>query len=388
MSDRPSASSLPAHGNRSIGAENASSRASPPSAGSDRGPRRLHFDVVIATRNRSDVLALSIPLLLEQSRAPQRLILVDSSDDHELVRRTVSEATRGAGLPVELVHAEPGLPLQRNLGLSRVESDVVFFPDDDSLLLPGTFDAMMRIYERDEAEVIGGVCAVPARTPPPGILQRARAAYRMTAGERLKHRIGSYRYALEKWLAPPHPCLVHGRSRWTVRMVPPWLAEENAVLVEWMTGFRMSFRTESIRKTGFDETLSGYTLFDDHDASFHIMRDQLLVGAHNAQIYHHKARGGRGSGYNLGMMHVLTCAYVVLRHAGRDSAADRALVPYFRYRLAQYALGLGSRFGRERFAGARVALRALGELRAASPDDLSARYLELRDRCLAELERG
>ncbi len=47
--------------------------------------------------------------------------------------------------------------MQRNEGLKLVESEVVFFPDDDSLCDPDYAEHVMRIYERDTDRVVGGV---------------------------------------------------------------------------------------------------------------------------------------------------------------------------------------------------------------------------------------
>ena len=52
--------------------------------------------MVIATRNRPEALALSIPLILGQSRKPRKLIVIDSSDDHAPVAEAVAETVATA----------------------------------------------------------------------------------------------------------------------------------------------------------------------------------------------------------------------------------------------------------------------------------------------------
>jgi hypothetical protein len=49
--------------------------------------------VVIATRNRPEALALTIPLILGQSRQPEKLIVIDSSNDHGPVADVVARVT-------------------------------------------------------------------------------------------------------------------------------------------------------------------------------------------------------------------------------------------------------------------------------------------------------
>ena len=95
--------------------------------------RRVDFDVVIATRNRPQALALSIPLILGQSRQPRKLIVIDSSDDHAPVAEAVAKMTARWNGRVVVEHSAPGLPRQRNRGIAHVEAEAVIFPDDDSL---------------------------------------------------------------------------------------------------------------------------------------------------------------------------------------------------------------------------------------------------------------
>lgn len=341
----------------------------------------VDFDIVIATRNRPDALKLSIPLLLSQERKPRQLIVVDSSNDPTPVERVVTEAASPSGIPFEFIHSEPGLPKQRNIGLVKVKSEVVFYPDDDSLLLPGALEAIMRVYELDTIGAVGGVCTAESSVPPPGILKTAKSTYKMTPYERFKQKFGARRYAFEeRWF--PNPFITHGRSRWTVRERPEWLETENCVLVEWMTGFRMSFRTEIIRRHGFNESFLGYALFEDVDASFAVMQDHLLIGARNGRIFHYKATGGRGSGRLQGVTQILNRAFVTCRYAEKGSEAYNQIIPYSRYKMAQYYFGNRSQDGRDRLAGARAAVRVLPELMETPAELLSAKYIELRNRCL------
>jgi len=66
--------------------------------------KALTFDIVIATRNRKDVLADSIPLMLTQSRQAESLIIIDSSDDHQSVKTLVESLTAQWTGKVTIVH--------------------------------------------------------------------------------------------------------------------------------------------------------------------------------------------------------------------------------------------------------------------------------------------
>lgn len=276
---------------------------------------RLHFPLpsyttVIVTRNRHDALALSLPLHLSQSHMPEAVMIVDSSDDpapnQSLVRDLAGHTT------VALLHllSPPGSSTQRNIGLERVTSEVVFFPDDDSLVHPGALEEMMRIYAQDKEGVVGGVCSAEAKTAPVGVLEQS--AYQMRLSDQLKARIARTRFAWEERLIPDPFHRVAAGLYGALPPAPKWLAEENAVTVPWMTGFRMSYRTNIIRRSGFAEELGRYALFEDTDASFRTLKSHLLIGARNAQIYHHKAPMRRANGRALGVMQILNRTYVIV----------------------------------------------------------------------------
>ncbi len=342
----------------------------------------LTYAAVIATRNRAEALRLSLPLVLAQSRRPAQVIVVDSSDDHGPIRQIVEENARANGMEIRFIESTPGLPLQRNRGLAAVETDVVLFPDDDSLLLPGTMEHIMHIYELDTEGVVGGVCSAEAQTVPREILATAKESYRMTLADRLKWAIKRRRRRVEQRLFPD-PFFYFAEKHYRALPVPDWLASENAVLVEFMAGFRMSFRTKVLRAVGFDEALGHYALFEDLDASFRVLKTHVLVGARNAQIYHHKVPSRRGGGRELGAAQILNRAYVLAKGQDTDARLKGEIRRYALYKIALYTLRLDSGFGRARLAGALAAYRALPRLLAAAPEELTEVYLELREKCLS-----
>ena len=345
----------------------------------------LTYDAIVATRNRPEALALSIPLLLTQNRRPEKIIIVDSSDHPDAVEQLIAKISATSNVPIILFQSDASTTLQRNLGLSKATADVLFFPDDDSLVLPGALDAMMRVYERDENELIGGVCSAEAMEAPKGLLENAQQTYEMDRLDRLKQVLAQHLYKLENRFVPD-PFRMHAVVQYSNRKKPDWLNEENAVVVEWMTGFRMSFRAHLIRMHGFDEILERYALAEDIEAGFQVMKTHFLVGARNAQIFHYRFPGARGSGRAIGATHLLNRAYVVLKHAGNDSLASRHLRRFSLYKIAQYATRLNSQYGRDRFAGAVAAYRCIPELLSASPDNLANTYKRSRSKCLDQTQ--
>lgn len=350
------------------------------------GPDHLTFDIVIATRNRPDALALSIPLMLGQSRLPQRLIVIDSSDDHAPVAKVIAETTAGhADVEVIVEHTEKGLTRQRNRGLAHVTADVVFFPDDDALFFPGTSAAMMEVYERDTKRQIAALNPADSPTPPPGVLEAA--AYDMTQAHKRMARTVRARTWLGRLLPDANPRFVIGSI--LLKRAPdlPWMREIDALIVEWMTGYRMSFRTEAIKAVGFEPVFGGYALFEDTDASWAVTDFGCVAGTHRGQIYHHRFPGGRANRYGLGAMGLANLAYLMAKHA-----TDRRLTPaetvlarqkthsYTRLRmLAAWVKSLkGDKGAAEDLRGMRAAKPAIDRLFATPRPDLPATYLQIK----------
>lgn len=353
------------------------------SAKTARGPV-LSFDLVIATRNRPEALALSIPLMLGQSRTPGKLIVIDSSDDHKAVAEVVRDATAGWDGNVIVEHASPSSAGQRNRGLDHVTAEIVIFPDDDSLFHPGTSAAIMETYERDMDGVVAGVCAAETMIPPPGTLAAAR--YEMDKTHHTEAGRRRWRNRLERRLPALKPALELGRLLAARHPRPNWVAPPDYSVVEYMTGFRMSFRSDIVCRTRFDETLSGYALDEDVEASFAAARHGLLVGALGARIYHHRFPGGRGDARALGATTILNRVYVMLKHihdaelSPAEARRMRGLLRAFlRLKLAIDLVGARRPAGRARFAGVRAAIRASGMMFRADRTGLADAYLRAQE---------
>jgi glycosyltransferase involved in cell wall biosynthesis len=341
------------------------------------------FSIVIATRNRAAALALSLPLHLAQSRRPERILVVDSSDDKSANIALVKRLAATTDVDLEHQASEPGTSKQRNIGLAQVTSDVTFFPDDDSLLYPEALARMMHIYDLDRHGRIGGVCAVEAATPPPGVLVGQTTAYQMRKSDRIRARIAPWRTKFEDKFFPDPMKLVAKRLQQHLPAPEAWLENEHAVWVEWMTGFRMSFRTEVVKQVGFNEQLGRYALYEDIDAGLGVQASGYsLVATRDARIYHHKAPETRTNGRQMGVINILNRAYVVMRSGQLDARIKASLTRHAGFRIAQFRAGARSEYGKDRLMGAQAAYKLLPELLTAQPHQLDDTYRRLRDLCL------
>jgi glycosyltransferase involved in cell wall biosynthesis len=338
--------------------------------------------VVIATRNRLEALRLSIPRMLEQSQPPSELIVVDSSDDHPAVADLVGEKAASRAVSARVVRSDRGLTLQRNVGLALVTAPIVFFPDDDSIWFPGMAQAILTVYERDAAGAISAVCAYESLVPPAGF-SVADTGYSRASSYGLKQRVMGVRSRVEDRLVPD-PGRVLGQCFIGSAQLPEWLSAAGVVAVESMTGFRMTFRTEVIRRLGFDENLTRYAQFEDRDASFGAWRAGAVVAVAAAKVFHYRSPERRDDGRRLGATQLLNLAYVIAKHTPVRHQSRLGLRPFGRYKCLLYSLAARDVFGRERLRGAKSALKELSAFVDVQPDDVGQVYHRALRRCLAE----
>ena len=338
----------------------------------------MEYDVIIATRNRPEALKLSIPLILGQSRKPRQLIIVDASDDdtYEQVRQSVIQAVGDSSVELEILRAKPNLALQRNVGLNRVKAPVVMFPDDDSLWFPEHSEAIMRIYERDKEQLIGGVCAAYSHLPPESL--RTNSAYRVYRDEWYIEKTRFFRQKIDGVIFP-NVYKVLGK-RYLEKLTPPdWLEIMNASPVEYITGFKMSFRTDVISKEGFDEDLGmyvGWAYAEDMDACLNVAKKYLLVGARNARVHHYKYPATRVSGTKAGFIMFLNDLYVTLKHDGATLNVVKYVLRYWKKKILRYMIGAYDKYNCDVIKGFRVAWKHGQKMIRLNNDQLREYYLK------------
>lgn len=345
----------------------------------------LTFDIVIATRNRQDVLSDSIPLMLGQSRQAESLIIVDSSDDHGPVKSVVEELTKDWSGKVTIVHQKkPSITLQRNIGLEYVNADVVMFPDDDSLWHPGVAESTMRVYEADTSKQVGGVCAKPVTQSP---LSDSQMAYKKSFSSTLKVFVQPLRNFLEEALFPK-PFNLYAEERWKVLPGLSWLDDQNACLVPIMTGFRMTFRSDLIKQLKFDETIGsrvGYAPCEDMEASVKILKSgHLLVAALDAHVFHHRHPSPRAPAYNYGLSQIINYLYTVSKHFDRNAKSWNATQRYVRYKVFLYWLGSFNPNKKKLYKGSLAGWQNRKAFLDAKPAELDDIYAQVCNKTMSD----
>lgn len=345
----------------------------------------MNYDIVIATRNRLSILQISLPLFIKQTREANSIIIVDSSDDHNQVKTVCESIIKRVDPKIRstIIRSDTGSSHQRNTGLKIANAEIVFFPDDDSLWYPDYAENIIKIYEMDKEEQIGGIQGSPAESPPPTAHVNTKISQLTTKGKTVSC-FSQIKKHLNRDIIQD-PIYTEGFEKQKRFQLPKWVCKDIAVPSGPMTGFAMSFRADMIKQFRFDENLGTYSLFEDRDASLNIMQNKMIFTAVNAKVHHFRSPERRTNGREWGMMHILNRAYVVCKHSEVKSKSRKSLKAYLLYKiLIRYLLQSGNCYGNERLKGAVSALFQVDKLMKSNKFDLPSVYAAAKARCLKE----
>lgn len=213
-------------------------------------PPRL--SVVIATRDRPEVLRATLASLARCDPPPSETVVVDGGD-----RAPAEEVARAAG--ARYARSAPGLTVQRNAGLDLAQGEVVVFLDDDVEVDPALLGPLTAAY--DDPSVVGAT------------------------GRVVEHDLRRFGNTRSRWrrILPGG-----GREGSLTRFGYPRKVqdEHREHDVEYMLGCLMSARRELAARVRFDERLRGYALLEDEDFSYRLSRHGRIRYLPDASIVH------------------------------------------------------------------------------------------------------
>jgi GT2 family glycosyltransferase len=333
----------------------------------------LSWSLVVATLHREECLLRSLRKNVQQSRPPKQVIVVDASADWERVRdrvlREVAPTLPGAEW-IYLGAARRSLPYQRNRGLELCTSDIIFYLDDDAFMYGHCAEKIMRVYESDEREAVGGVSAAlaPMHEPPLASVPAVEATTSLWR-EKL--------FALwdQEHLFLPYDGHYHEQPLSTKQR------QQGLVARSLFHGCRMTFRTSAVRAVGgSDEVLLRTAFGEDCDLSYRVSRNYALVMEPSALLFHEQtpvARAKRALNTTL----ILLNAIALYRlHAPAERQRKRRIFGFLSKRLALdiFRDGLRGRLDAPCVRGALRALRHVPALLALDTKALRREYEKLQ----------
>lgn len=236
--------------------------------------QKLPLSVVIATRDRAPVLSRLLDLLSQETRRPEEIIVVDSSEDqatHALCQGS------SPGSNVRWIKATtPGAAAQRHQGVENCSQGFLCFVDDDVILEPECLARLWMAIANDST--LGGVNAMITnqRYTPPGTI--SRIVFALMNGRNEPTFAG-------RVLGPAVNLLPEDRDD-LPEVVP----------VEWLNTGCTIYRREALPEPVFDPHFTGYSLMEDLTLSLRVaQRGWKLANARTARIFHDSQPGEQKS---------------------------------------------------------------------------------------------
>lgn len=227
----------------------------------------MDYAIVIATMDRPGELAEALESLCRQTVTPSSVIIVDNSSGKD----TQQIVGRFPQLPILYERAtQPGAAHQRNQGLRHVSTPLVCFMDDDVVLSAETFANLLRPFEEDDGETIGGVSARFHGAAHPRPSRLLRLYYRIQSG----------------YTDPTYGGRLFGAA---VNTLPCYLPDEpEYISAEWLPSTCVLYRTaccQQIRFPGFE----GYSFMEDVYLSASVGKTHRLLFSRDALCWHKDA---------------------------------------------------------------------------------------------------
>jgi len=155
---------------------------------------------------------------------------------------------------------------QRNLGATRVHTDLVFFLDDDVVLQKTYVAEIVRVFSEDPDQWVGGVGGTIVNM----IYSEPRGMNRFLLAFCLGCLKGTY---AGRVLGP------------AVNFIP---ADSSAAIqrVDWLPSTACAYRTNVFREHRFCESFEGYSFAEDLHLSMRVAKTHILLNATGARLVH------------------------------------------------------------------------------------------------------
>ena len=270
----------------------------------------MNLSLIVCTYQRPVAVVKLLDSVLNQHRYPDEIVIVDGSTN-DLTREALEVNSYPNLRYYSVDETQRGLTKQRNFGIAHVadHADVVCFLDDDTVLEPTFFEALLSTYTiYPDALAVGGIITnqVVWSTVQPH--EQIDSNYYVYDGWKRKE---ASRFQLRKRLglassnAPGiMPNFAHGRG---IAFLPP---SGKIYEVEHIMGGVASYRKSVFEKLQFSTYFEGYALYEDVDFSLRVSQLGKVLVNTQAKLAHYHDPGGRPNLFNYGKMVVRNGYYV------------------------------------------------------------------------------
>lgn len=268
----------------------------------------MNFTLIVCTYMRPKPLLTLLQSVAKQIVYPNDILIIDGSTNNDT--ETILKENAFKNLKYFKVDAgHRGLTKQRNFGVKEVStsSEIICFLDDDIVLEPNYFEALIKTYsEKKDALAVGGYIINevswtksdhkndPSKFYYDGWMRSEPSRFKM------RRKFGLLPDAVPGFM----PTFSHGRS---ISFLPP---SGNIYEVEQLMGGVSSYKKDIFNRFDFSSYFEGYGLYEDADFSLRLAKTGKLYVNTNAQLAHYHDGSGRPNKYSYGKMVIRNGWYV------------------------------------------------------------------------------
>ncbi|APY00719.1 glycosyltransferase family 2 protein [Lacinutrix venerupis] len=268
----------------------------------------MKFALIICTYMRPQPLLKLLQSVRAQTMYPNSILIIDGSTD--IKTETILNKNNFENLSYYKVdESNRGLTKQRNYGINLVEDDteIICFLDDDIILTPNYFEALIGTYKtKPNALAVGGYITNEIVWQKQNTTNNANYFYYdgWQRKEPLRFKIRRLFGVLPD--VPPGfmPTFSNGRS---VSFLPP---SGKIYPVEQIMGGVSSYKKDVFNHLSFSTYFEGYGLYEDADFSLRLAKTGKLYINTAAQLAHYHDASGRPNKFNYGKMVIRNGWYV------------------------------------------------------------------------------
>ncbi|MEC7782985.1 MAG: glycosyltransferase [Bacteroidota bacterium] len=268
----------------------------------------MMFSLIVCTYQRAEALNRLLASVAVQSLYPDEILIIDGSKDLETQQSIASQTIRNLKY-FKVEEKDRGLTRQRNFGIKKLnsKSEIVCFLDDDVVLEPGYFKAVIEVFDSDPDIVgVGGVATNENLWKPSSRKHSTDKVYVFEGYERnesqrfyLRNKLGLQSQELPGIMPP----FSHGRTYGYP------LTGKNYE-VDLLIGMSMNFRRKVIDTEKFSLYFDGYGLYEDADYCLRALKHGKNVLCTSAWLEHLHDPSGRPDLYKYGKMVIRNGWYV------------------------------------------------------------------------------
>lgn len=244
--------------------------------------------IVIPTIGRYDDLRRMLQSVAAQTRLPEQVLIVGEGEGNTQV------ASEFPQLNARFINM-PGSSIcdARNGGVkeARPDIDLIGFFDDDIVLEPQTFEALLNFWDAAPEDLGAVGCNLVNYTP--GNAGRLKSL-------RLTSRLGLYDTAKGAVMPSGFQTLTLGIQSDT------W--------VRWLPSWAVIYSRKVLSEFGWDPWFESYSYLEDLDLSYRVSKKYRLAMVADARFYHYPSNIGRPNWYLFGKKEVLNRLYFVSKH--------------------------------------------------------------------------